>query len=228
MKLISLFRTKSNKTNTKSRHLVLIGTVKEKKQYDICFSEKFYHIPLSVLVPDILENKSEIYNIKYVAMYKSINFFGNQAGIKSLGIVKNVSIVKRKEITQIPKYSNELYVLFEISDWHLLNEPIKVDEVGVYPAMVIPFGAFKASKSTAELDLKTSEERELFRLIRQLSTDVNMKSFEFGDYTFFDENDNLIVLFKEQCILQLPMEVMRELPKSGFDAVILSMTDVEE
>jgi hypothetical protein len=53
-----------------------------------------------------------------------------------------------------------------------------------------------------------------------------MKSFEFGEYTFFDENDNLIVLYKDQCILQLPMEVMREIPKSGFDAVVMSMNDV--
>ncbi len=223
MSLISLFKARKNKKIIKSSSQVLIGTVKSSEQFDICIREKFYHIPLSALIPEYFSKRYELSCIKYVSIYQSKNLYKNDCGIKYLGLVESFSIVKRYEITQIPKTSSQLYVLFKISQWQKLEEPIKASEFSIYPALIVPFGTFKASKDTFELSLDTAEKRELYRALKELSTNVNMKSFQFGYCTFYDENDTLVVFKDGTNVLQLPMEVIRELPQSGFEAVMLSI-----
>ncbi len=200
-------------------NLVLIGTVKNVEQFEICIKECFYHIPLRHLLDAGFDFKKDLYRIKYISLYQSLSQFGNEAGIEYIAEIESVSVVRRSDIKEIPKRGNDKYLYFKLSKWQRKTEKIKISEIGVYPFAVVPFGTFKASKEIAELMIHNSFDRELFRKLKQLSTDVNCTFFELGDYRFFDENDNLIVFRDEQCLLQLPMEVIRELPYSGFETV---------
>lgn len=224
--LFSMFNRKNKQYHSLSDSLVLIGTVKSSQQIDLCLKEKFYHIPFSLLVPEHFANKKELYRVKYISLYQSANLFGENAGIKYIGKVKSLSIVKRKDIKQIPKESNALYVFFEIDSWQVREEPIKITEIGIYPVGIVTFGNFKASSETPELFLSNATERELYRLLRKMSMDVNLKSFEFGGYMFYDENDTLVIMRNEECFLQLPMEVIRNMPQSGYETVINSIAEV--
>lgn len=51
-------------------------------------------------------------NIKYIALYKSKNVFGEDAEIAYYGKVKEINVVQRKEIAEISKASDELYCSF--------------------------------------------------------------------------------------------------------------------
>jgi|GEM_PF-4260275 len=213
------FDTKKVKWFHKENNLVLVGTVKSVKQLDICLAEKFYYMPLNLLIPQIFYSRNQLEKIKYVSMYQSINLYKEKSGIRCLGNVESVSIVKRNEIKEIPKESKELYVLFKISEWKSLDEPIEVAESPIYPFEIFTFQNFKASRDTAELFLETKEERELYRLLKQMSVDVNFREFEFYGFNFRDYNDTLIITKDKECYLQLPMEVIREMPYSGIETV---------
>ncbi len=220
MKILSLFKFVNKKTTKyPSGNLVLIGTLKSNKQLEISMRENFYHIPLNSLVPDVFPSWKKISQIKYVSVYQSVNLFKENAGIKYFGKVENVSVVKRREITSLPKESNSLYALFKVSSWEELTMPIKCTEVGIYPFKIVSFENFKASQTTAELFLETAEDRELYRNLARLSVDVNFRNFSYGEFDFEDYNDNLIIRKNNVCYLQLPMEVIRELPLSGFETV---------
>ncbi len=227
MGIINLFkfRTKKTKQFRKKDTLVLIGTVKSIHQFETCLSEGFYHIPISHLVPDVFSSWKQLHNIKYVSIYQSNNLFKENAGIRYFGEVKSVSVVKRYEITALPKDSKALYALFDVAEWKNLDRPLKCSEIGIYPFKIVPFENYKASQDTAELMLETSEDRELYRLLRRLSTDVNFRNFTFSDFDFEDYNDNLIIAKDGNCYLQLPMEVIREMPYSGFETVKNAMNN---
>lgn len=221
MRVMPLFKFGLNKSkrSTKNKNLVLVGTVKNIHQFETCISEGFYHIPFHYLVPKNFSSSRQLKQIKYVSIYQSVNLFSENAGIRYFGEVKEVSVVKRCEIKSLPKDSNSLYVLFKVSEWQTLNEPLACSEVGIYPFKLVSFENFKASFDTAELLMETFEDRELYRLLKRLSTDVNFKRFRFSDFDFEDYNDNLIISKDNQCYLQLPMEVLREIPYSGFETV---------
>lgn len=219
--ITSFFKPKMQKTKKygKKETLVLIGTVKSVNQYEICFSEGFYYIPLSLLVPEVFSFQYQLNRIKYVSIYQSVSLFKEASGIKYIGAVESFSVVKRREITSVPKNSNSLCVLFKISEWIKLDCPISCSEMGIYPFEIVPFENFKASRDTTELMLDSSEDRELYRLLIKLSTDINFRNFVYFDFEFEDYNDNLILRKDGECYLQLPMEVIREMPFSGFETV---------
>ncbi len=199
--------------------LVLIGTVKSQEQFNVCISEKMYYIPLRHLKEDGVNIKTLLHKIKHVSVYQSIKLFGDDSGIKYIGEVEKAEIVRRYEITSIPKQSKEYYVKFTISNWQEKEQKIRVAEIGVYPFVIVPFGSFKTATETAELTITSPLERELYRRLKELACDVNKKSFELDGFTYIDENDTLVILRENQCYLQLPMEVIRELPHSGFETV---------
>ncbi|MBE6649557.1 MAG: hypothetical protein E7614_08595 [Ruminococcaceae bacterium] len=213
----------SDKRNKKRFHrrddLVLVGTVKSLNQFEVCLSDCFYYIPLKHLIPGAFYTRGQLKAIKYVSMYQSRNLFGERAGIRILGEVESVSVVKRCEIRELPKESKSLCVLFRIKGWSVLSEPIELAETPIYPFGIFTFQNFKASRDTTELFLESSEEREFYRLLKRMTTDVNFKSFEFFGFDFVDYNDTLVITKNGECYLQLPMEVIREMPCSGFETV---------
>lgn len=108
-------------------HQVLIGTVKNKKQFEVNFEEKFYHIPEAVLPKDMLP-------VEYVALYLPAGTFGDEDGcIRWYGKVKDIKCIKRKEIGSIPARNGEMmYYRFDIEEWKKLDTPIIRECGGIY------------------------------------------------------------------------------------------------
>lgn len=228
MKVLTLFKfgTKKSKQGKEKESLVLIGTVKSQKQFETCISEGFYHVPYHYLVPEIFSSKKQLEQIDFVSIYQSASLFKENVGVRYYGEVRGVSVVKRSEIKEIPKESNSLYVLFKIPQWKILDEPKSFSELGIYPFKIVEFKNFKAACDTAELFMESSEDRELYRMLARMTKDVNFKRFQFSGFDFEDYNDNLVVSKDGECYLQLPMEVIREMPYSGFETVKNAMNDI--
>ena len=97
-----LFGRKYKKNN------VLVGIVKDDIQYRTNIESNFYHIPAKRIYTLDLP-------IKYVALFKSDRIFPpNESGIYVYGKVKKYSFVKRYQITELPKVSNEEYLKFDV------------------------------------------------------------------------------------------------------------------
>ncbi|MBQ3530753.1 MAG: hypothetical protein IJA05_02390 [Oscillospiraceae bacterium] len=108
-------------------HEVLIGTVKSKKQFEINFSEKFYHIPEAVVPKNMMP-------VEYIALYLPSGTFGDEDGcIRYYGKVSETKIVKRGEIASLPSKNPEMsYYKFEIEEWKKLEFPIIRECGGIY------------------------------------------------------------------------------------------------
>jgi len=96
---------------------VLIGVLRNREQLEICIKNGFYHIPYKKLPVPAEE-------ISYIAIYQSKNLFGDYAGIKYYGKVDSYKLVKRSEIREIPKNSDEKYYRFNITKWQTLPHTI--------------------------------------------------------------------------------------------------------
>lgn len=138
---------------------VLVGTLRNTAQLKTCLSNNFYHIPAIRLHPGD-------FPIRYIAIYQSNHKFGSDSGIVYYGEVTKTSVVRRNEITEIPKDSTELYYRFDIKEWKTLSEKISSD--GDFVNLSTNLFLLTHAKSTAELSLLTAEEFELYQNTRRL------------------------------------------------------------
>ncbi len=108
-------------------HGVLIGTVKNKKQFEINFSEKFYHIPAAIVPKNMLP-------LEYIALYLPSGTFGDEDGcIRFYGKISEAKIIKREEIENIPSKNYGMdYYRFEVEEWKRLENPIIRECGGIY------------------------------------------------------------------------------------------------
>ena len=97
---------------------VLVGSLSNAEQLDKCLEHKFYHTKAGNI--NLLKNK-----ISTIAIAQSKNLFKDDAGVIYYGKVKNMKIVSRSEINEIPKNSSEIYIRFEIEKWLELKDKIK-------------------------------------------------------------------------------------------------------
>lgn len=130
---------------------VLIGPVKNEKQFDIVMKHNFYHVPkISV---DFIKNK-----VEYVALSQPINKFKNEAGISYYGKVIEINEVERREITELPKASNELYYYIKVEEWIKLPKKIEVMGYAVRRCLYSSEYLLKNASIIAELLIKSKEE----------------------------------------------------------------------
>lgn len=87
---------------------VLIGMVKSREQFEANINNKFYHI----LVKSV---NLVAHSIEYVTLLQTKNIFNDESGVQYYGQVTDIKIVKRSEITELPKESSELYYRIEVS-----------------------------------------------------------------------------------------------------------------
>lgn len=168
---------------------VLVGTLKDKEQYNINISNKFYHMPKKNI--NLVKN-----NIKYIALYKSKNFFGEDSGITCYGKVKEINVLKRNEITEIPKASDELYCRFEIEEWVELPHKIISNGFSLRRSMYTAFYLLNNADTLEELCIKNKEEFRLWMELKRFAKeDVIAKvNKEAGNIEAFDINGvNIIV-----------------------------------
>jgi len=166
---------------------VLIGALSSKAQLNICLKYNFYHVPQRQI-------KESDLPVHYVAIYQSINNgFGADAGIRYYGEVLRCSSVKRSEITEIPKLSEELYYRFEIKEWKKLSRPIVPKEFGFSRSFTNTF-LLEHSEYIPELYIRSEQEYRLYSELRRAlnHAEINDVGTEIG-FRF----DNALVVFED-------------------------------
>lgn len=140
---------------------VLVGVLKNYGQFSICKECKFYHIPAA----RISENNLPIH---YVAIYQSRRIFGKESGIYLYGEVTKCSLVRRRDIREIPKNSDELYYRFDIREWKRLKSPIMVRESATV-ALFTNYFLLSHSAEVPELKIQSEHEFRLYYELKRLA-----------------------------------------------------------
>lgn len=108
---------------TTEEKLLLVGTVRNRQQLEAALSGKFYHFPARY-IPENLERVSE------VALYLPSWLSGEQSGIRYTGRISGKRILPRKEISELPKNSEEKYCRIEVNEWIECKKPSPVKMTG--------------------------------------------------------------------------------------------------
>lgn len=149
---------------------VLVGAVGDKKQFKINVEGCFYHIPYRLV-------KKTCFNIDYIALYQPASIFGNDAsGIRCFGSIKEMVVVKRKDIDELPKQSQELYVKFTVDDWKMLGQPITPAGYGVRTHIYTTWYLLQQARTLPELSLRSEEEMRLWKELQRLGQSIIWKA----------------------------------------------------
>lgn len=171
---------------------VLIGTFRNREQFDICFEKNFYYVPAK----QVSESKLPIH---YVALYQTNKIFGENNGqIEYYGEAIRVALVKRSSIREVPMRRNngdELYYRITVREWKKISEtnetgsPIKPKESG----FVVDFtNMFLLQHSEFVQELRFMNEAE-YRFYSELKRSV--QAAEIGDdmsVSFSVENSRFV------------------------------------
>ncbi|MBC2579179.1 hypothetical protein [Clostridium sp. DJ247] len=183
----------------------------------------FYHTPCSNI------NLAE-HNIKYVALAQSKNSFESHAGIKYYGEIKNIKIVKRRDIIEIPKDSDEEYYMIEVNQWKELERKIEVSGYQVIRILYTTEFLLKNAAIVTELCIKSKEEYRLWQELKRINSNVYTKgdkhiskdskingfSIQGIDITVADDTivvGNNIAVFTKSDFNKKPRVVMQEIMK---------------
>ena len=196
---------------------VLVGALRNRAQLDTCLKYKFYHIPASKIRDADLP-------IHYVAIYQSINIFGREAGIRYYGEVTKTSAVKRRDIREIPKNSDEAYYRFEIKEWKELNIPLVAKEVRDFPFFTNMF-LLQHCPDVPDLHISSEEEYRLYIEVRRLADDASVNEtdaepgFKYDDKTIIMENGDIVVLKDGTKIEQISIETFMRKPRESMRVI---------
>ena len=171
---------------------VLIGTFRNREQFDICYEKNFYYVPAK----QVSESKLPIH---YVALYQTNKIFGENNGqIEYYGEAIRVALVKRSSIKEVPMRRNngdELYYRITVREWKKISEtnetglPIKPKESG----FVVDFtNMFLMQHSEFVQELRFMNEAE-YRFYSELKRSV--QAAEIGDdmsVSFSAENSRFV------------------------------------
>ncbi|WP_425801221.1 DUF2357 domain-containing protein [Desulfitobacterium sp. Sab5] len=142
---------------------VLIGSVRDKAQFNICYQNQLYWIPLDVL----MKEQSLLTQLEWVGLYQSHLKFGTQkCGITWIGKIRSWQVVRRYEIKvrqPRPGTENKLYILFLIECWKELKKAIKPGGYGVYTHLFTSAYMMDRAEEIAELKLETEEQLKDWR-----------------------------------------------------------------
>ncbi len=197
-----------------SKRDVLIGTLRNREQLTACLEHKFYHIPVSRIDEDHLP-------IHYVAIYQTKALFGSEAKIEYYGEVKSTRIVKRDDISEIPKDSDELYYRFDIKNWKKLDRPIVPKERGFINEFTNMF-LLRHSSQVPELLLQSEEEYRFYTELKR-RTDASVineedpaSGFEVNGSRIAFENGQILVISNGEIIEQCSISEFAKTPNMVF------------
>lgn len=178
-----------------SKRDVLIGTFRSRAQFQACKEHNFYYIPADRLDENNLP-------IHYVAMLQTPRIFSNDAGIYYYGEVLRTTLVRRKNIREVPEFSGDPekpYYRFYVREWIPLNKPVMPKEQGFVREFTNLF-LLENTEYVPELLLKTEEEYRFYSELKRrtgnaLENNEEASGFELGDIKVsFDEGQ--IIVFK--------------------------------
>ena len=155
------------------RRNMLVVTVKSKEQLEINLKHNFYYMPASKII-----NVNCDY--EYIAVYQSATFFGGCSGILYFGEIEDIRAVRRCEILEIPKDSNENYLRFSVK-WKTKDEKINPD-VAVKSFADTSYELFKNAKNVSELYIRSYEEYKTYIFLKNICKNVKIFGNENGIY----------------------------------------------
>lgn len=192
---------------------VLVGALRNKIQLEICLNNKFYHIPVARI-------KESDLPVHYVAIYQSINLFGRAAGIRYYGEVTKTSVVKRRDIEEIPKNSDEPYYLFEVKEWKERNIPLVAKEIRDFPFLTNMF-LLQHCSDVPDLHISSEEEYRLYTELRRLANDASINEtdaeagFKYNDRNVMMENGNILVAKDGTIVDRISIETFMRKPRES-------------
>lgn len=136
---------------------VLVGCLRSREQLETCLRTCSYHIPAARLSP-------ELFPIRCVAIYQSPRFFAGQAGVRHYGTVTACTLVRRGEIPERPRASDEPYYRFTVASWRQLETPVAPQGMDRVCGMTNLF-QLRHSPDMTGLWLRTASELRLYLLL---------------------------------------------------------------
>ena len=191
---------------------VLIGSLKNKEQLKINLDNKFYHTSASNV--DLMNRK-----IDYIALAQSKNTFGEEGGISYYGKIKEIRTVKRREIVEISKDSDEEYYRFEIEEWVKLPKKILVDRYQVRKIIYTSKYLLFNSSTVRELTIKSVEEFRLWKELMRLQSSESKEGFFFRGKEILIQGENIRIVCGSY-INEIPLKMVRECPKKVIGEII--------
>lgn len=174
---------------------ILVGTFRSRQQFDICFNKNFYYIPVKQ-VPD---NRLPIH---YVALYQTKNKFGNDAGIHYYGEVLRTTMVRRKNIKEVPlthANAEEFYYRFVVRRWDMLERVIEPKEHG-FPCDYTNMFLLQHSEYIPELLIESEEKYRFYEELKRsvnnakINKDADNIGFEYEDVQFIFTGGNILAI----------------------------------
>lgn len=166
-----------------SRRDVLIGTFRNRAQFDACKQNNIYYIPADRVPKEKLP-------VHFVAMFQTPRIFTNEAGIYYYGEVLHSQLVRRKNIKEVPMRNGTdpeaLYYKYFIREWKQLPKPILPKESGFVNEFTNLF-LLENMEFVPELLLRSEEEYRFYTELKRrtgeaASSDDSVTSgFEIGN-----------------------------------------------
>lgn len=155
------------------RKNMLIGTVKSKEQLQINLNYNFYYMPVSQLF-----ETNRYYD--YIAIYQSQINFGEESGIEYFGEIGDIKLLRRCEITEIPRDSQEKYIRFSVK-WKKRKNKINPD-CYIKSFLETSYLIFKNAQNVSELYIKNYEEYKLYEFLKDNFENVKASVTGHGIY----------------------------------------------
>lgn len=197
---------------------VLVGSMKDRNQFNKNKEYNFYHIPAKNL-------KDDNFPIRYVALYQSKNIFGAEAGIMHYGEVVSCYKIKRRDIVEIPKATDEIYYRFDIKEWRTLPKRIAAKEIGPLRCIFTNKFLLEHSAEVPDLYLTSEEEYRLFTELRRITNDVAVNDedhklgFTFGNKTILIVDNNIIITDEDKKTEKISMRDFSRAPRATFNRI---------
>ncbi len=206
-----------------NRREVLVGTVRSREQLDICLAGRFYYVPARLVQKDRLP-------ILRIALYQPKNIFGaNGSGVLYHGDVLSTERVKRSEIVEIPRDSDEPYYRFDVREWKKLDRRIETREIGIRQIAYTNDFLLKHSLQVPELFLQTEEEYRFLTELKRVVSDVSLineqeaTGFAFGAYRVIFESGSILLTDGRQIIQRCEIDRFLRHPNAEFRLFVRNM-----
>ncbi|SMB81415.1 hypothetical protein SAMN00017405_2136 [Desulfonispora thiosulfatigenes DSM 11270] len=196
---------------------VLLGTLSNGEQLTINLNNNFYHTRLKNI--NMYKN-----NLEYIAIYQSKNLFKDSAGIKYYGKIKNIIVLPRKEIKELPqqiKKADNLYVKFEVEKWEVLHNPILIKGNSLRTIMYTTYYLLKNCEFSEELCIKDELEFRLWMELKRWSQKVqvslekdnsNIASFKIDDKIVHLDDKEIVLIYKKDQIKKISLQEFSRTP----------------
>lgn len=192
---------------------VLVGTLRNRLQLEICIENKFYHIPAARL-------SQNDFPVHYVAIYQSNHKFGPDSGIRVYGKVRRCSLVPRYRIPEIPRDSREMYYRFDIEEWKTLPDLITTSEHDIINIMTTRY-LLENSRTVPELMLSSREEHLLYRKIFScISGENSVSEISCGNTDILFDGGKICVAQKGTTLFSCTYADFKKHPEVFFKKII--------